>query len=237
MCQHQSTLWTPTQKSRAISGSKHLRHERQFRWMPSVRTALLAACVTTFAGTIACGQAQLPRDTTIADVEAALAKLPETARSVAIAVGKLDVPRGGHLQGVQVRLEGDKDFVLMSHDSLTEGYLVIAEFESGLRGEGKVVGTVKFPSDGQSPPLRHAGGFQISDDVLAIGLEDNQLKTRSEVQFWNVSDPSKPVHLAHLTVRRQGGAKDQTAGGVSRCRWQTTPAGGCQLGQPRDRLL
>ena len=59
----------------------------------------------------------------------------------------------------------------------------------------------------QTPPLRHAGGMQLAGDVLAVGLEDNQQKTRSEIQFWDVADPARLVQLAHLTLRRDGDAE------------------------------
>jgi hypothetical protein len=62
--------------------------------------------------------------------------------------------------------------------------------------------------------LRHAGGIQLVDDLVVVGLEDNQQKKRSEVQFWNVANPEQPAQLAHLTVRRGGEPKDMTAGAV-----------------------
>ena len=74
----------------------------------------------------------------------------------------------------------------------------------------------RFPSDGQSPPLRHAGGFQLLGSTLAVGVEDNQDKKRSQVQFWNVANPTSPRQLEHLTIERASSQpKYVTAGGVA----------------------
>jgi hypothetical protein len=97
---------------------------------------------------------------------------------------------------------------------LTVAYLVVVAFDESLDRPGQVLAVHEFPSDGRSPPLRHAGGMQLCGDILAVGLEDNQQKTRSEVQFWNVADPVKPAQLAHLTIKREGAPKEKTAGAV-----------------------
>jgi hypothetical protein len=102
----------------------------------------------------------------------------------------------------------------LSHDSATVGYLVAVEFPADLASAGRIVAVHTFPSDGRMPPLRHAGGIQLVDELLVVGLEDHQEKTRSEVQFWNAADPLKFVQLAQLTIRRQGAPKDKTAGAV-----------------------
>ena len=128
-----------------------------------------------------------------------------------------DVPSGGHLQGVQMRFypTANRHVLFLSHDSETAGYLLAVEFAADLVAPGRVIHVHPFPSDGASPPLRHAGGFQLSGDVLAIGLEDNQQKTRSQVQFWDVADPTRLRPLEHLTILRSGEPEDQTAGGVA----------------------
>jgi hypothetical protein len=65
--------------------------------------------------------------------------------------------------------------------------------------------------------------MQLSGSVLAVGVEDNQDKLRSEIQFWDFSQPQQPVQLQHLTIRRRGSApKDMTAGAVGLVR---TPQG------------
>ena len=179
--------------------------------------SLLAALVVAVAGF---AQAQQPAivvsNPTIDNFPGALASVPAEGALLKFARGAIDVPRGGHLQGIQMRLDAlsKRHLAFLSHDSLTTAYLVIVEFSADLSAEGRAIHVHPFPSDGRSPPLRHAGGIQLVGDVLVVGLEDNQLKTRSEVQFWIVADPPKPVQLTHLTVYRSGVPKDMTAGAV-----------------------
>jgi hypothetical protein len=159
----------------------------------------------------------------VADVVSAFERLPSTSEAVAFALGNTTLPRGGHLQGIQVRFDAAKNrqLVYLTHDSQTVAYLLIVEFMPDFGQPGRVVAYREFPSDGRSPPLRHAGGIQVVGDVLAVGLEDNQQKTRSEVQFWDVSKVEAPVQLKHLTVPRSGAAKDKTSGAVGLVRRET----------------
>jgi hypothetical protein len=143
-------------------------------------------------------------------------QLGGATRELRFARGGKDVPAGGHFQGIQLKFDASahRHLAFLSHDSLTVAYLVVAEFSESFDRPGHVLTVHEFPSDGQSPALRHAGGIQLCGDILAVGLEDNQQKTRSQVQFWNVADPVKPTHLAHLTVKREGAPKEKTAGAV-----------------------
>ena len=152
----------------------------------------------------------------VVDVVAAVEALRLQSSVLTFAADSSEFPHGGHLQGIQMRFDAARDryVVFLSHDSDTEGYLVAVALSSGLTGAGQIIALHRFASDGKSPPLRHAGGMQLAGDVLAVGLEDNQLKTRSEVQFWDVADPTRIVPLAHLTIRRHGEPKDKTAGAV-----------------------
>jgi hypothetical protein len=157
------------------------------------------------------------RNDSLPNVAAAFDNIPTDGTLLEFAKGSFDFPRGGHLQGIQMRYDDVKKrhLVFLSHDSQTVAYLVIVEFPADMTRQGRIIHLHTFPSDGRSPPLRHAGGIQLCGDILAVGLEDNQLKTRSEVQFWNVSAPEKPLQLAHLTIPRSGTPKDKTAGGVA----------------------
>jgi len=110
--------------------------------------------------------------------------------------------------------ERQRHWLFLSHDSATTASVYVVEFPATLSEPGRVVHVHEFPSDGDAPPLRHSGGIQLIDQVLVVGIEDNQEKTRSEVQFWDVSDPLNLRQLPHLTVKRQGEPKTQTAGAV-----------------------
>lgn len=168
----------------------------------------LAVCLVSSFATRAAGEPP--------DIPAAVARVPSEAAPLVFERGNFELPGGGHLQGVQLHFDAanERYLAFLSHDSTTVAYLLVVEFPADLSVAGRLIHVHKFPSDGASPPLRHAGGMQLAGEVLAVGLEDNQQKTRSEIQFWNVADPRHPAQLKHLTIRRAGKPKDQTAGAV-----------------------
>lgn len=127
--------------------------------------------------------------------------------------GDLDVPTGGHVQGVQIRHDAKqhRHLAFLSHDSLKQAYVVVVAFDESLLNDGEIIHVHRF-AEGR---LRHAGGIQLQNNILAVGLEDNRSKDRSEVQFWDTTDPCDWKPLSHLTISRQGTPKDQTAGAVA----------------------
>lgn len=116
----------------------------------------------------------------------------------------LDVPtEKGHLQGVQW-MEADGDGKLMiSGSSKHLAYLLKIDLASA--NAERLIPLMK-------DPFRHAGGMQVSDPYLVVGIEDNVLKTTSQVRIYNYHeetwDETEPV----LTIERHGTAKQQTAG-------------------------
>jgi hypothetical protein len=157
-----------------------------------------------------------PQSGATADVLTGLARIAHEATTLRFTLGNLARPAGGHVQGIQMHFDPvrRRHVAFLSHDSQSSGYLLAVEFPANLTDVGRAMHVHVLPTDGQSPALRHAGGFQLAGDILAIGLEDNQQKTRSEVQFWDVAEPLRPTQLTHLSVRRSGAARDQTAGAV-----------------------
>jgi len=105
---------------------------------------------------------------------------------------------GGHIQGVQ-RMASD--YLLLSGSSSTVSYLAKVN-------NGQVVGVdtlLQFP-------YKHAGGFQVNDGLLAVGVEDNNAKNTSQVLVYdpaNLSD--EPVQI----IKRDGEVKRVTAGCVA----------------------
>ncbi len=147
------------------------------------------------------------------DVEAAFQEASQSlARLQSFSPGRLNVPAGGHIQGIQLKLDPDKERYLafLSHDSNRLGYVVVVSFPRSGAHLGQVLHVHQF----EAGRLRHAGGIQLLDDILAVGLEDNWSKDRSEIQFWNTADPVNWTQLDHLTIRRRGRPKDKTAGAV-----------------------
>ena len=147
----------------------------------------------------------------------ALENIPPVAREMRFERGKTVFPDGGHFQGIQAYYDRSrkKQVCFVSSDSHAKGYFITVALDLGPRGLGTIGHFQDLPSDGKQPPLRHAGGIQIIGDYLVVGVEDNQDKRRSHVQFWNVSDPFSPKLRAPLTVVRESKlAKDKTAGAV-----------------------
>jgi hypothetical protein len=152
----------------------------------------------------------------IEDVPAAFEEIPAEAAVLMFDPGEPRFPPGGHLQGIQARCDAaaKRQLVFLSHDSASAAYLVVVAFGEDLASAGRVIHVLTFPGDGRSPPLRHAGGIQLVDNLLVVGLEDNQEKTRSEIRFWDVAKAEQPGQLTHLTIRRSGEPKEMTAGAV-----------------------
>ncbi len=186
----------------------------------STRVTLIFACLSVALSAVA-DLAVADDGHTLTSVPQAFATLGGHGKTLVFDRGRMQLPRGGHLQGIQTRYDADRQrqLVILSHDSLTTGYLAIVTFANLNAAESPSGGTLRhvhpLPTDGQSPPLRHAGGFQLSGTIAAIGVEDNQEKKRSQVQFWETADPEQLVQLAHLTIERSSEiAKQATAGAV-----------------------
>src|SRR5262245_13928494 len=62
----------------------------------------------------------------VAAVERTLAQVAAEGKPLGFALGDNRLPRGGHLQGIQVRFDAVREryIVLVSHDSESVGYLV-----------------------------------------------------------------------------------------------------------------
>jgi len=128
--------------------------------------------------------------------------------------------RTGHFQGIQ-RLRSASDdvhYFAMTRSSWTGPFLIIVAFPNGHAQKGEIVAKHLLPSDGQHRPLKHPGGFQVTGDYAAIGVEDDRGKNRSQVQFWNLADPLDPQQATHLTIRREDRViGNKTSGAVGIC--------------------
>jgi hypothetical protein len=113
---------------------------------------------------------------------------------------------GGHLQGIQ-RL-GDR--YLLSGSSEEESYLVILTPEED-RAE-----YVRL----RAQPLSHAGGFQVNDGFLAIGIEDDDSRSRSVVEIYDVSSKLDLEGAPIATIDREGERERVTAGAVGIARFR-----------------
>jgi len=123
---------------------------------------------------------------------------------------------GGHLQGIQIMRTEDGVFAFLSGSSSTYAYYAIAEEQNGIFA-------VQTIHEIDKSPFKHAGGFQIHGGYLAIGIEDNELRTRSYVAIFDISNPKTPLSVPLVKIKRSGLYERATAGcvGITEFRNQT----------------
>lgn len=109
---------------------------------------------------------------------------------------------GGHLQGVQLFHRGDSTYAMLSGSSGTDAYLAVVSLTERSR--------VKTVTRIFEKPLKHAGGFQLFENYLAVGVEDNDKRDRSLVCIYDVNDLARPL----VQIPRQGDYEKATAGCV-----------------------
>lgn len=143
--------------------------------------------------------------------------IPNEAREIIFSRGTTVFPPGGHFQGIQALDDAQRRRLVcfISRNSERVAYFAVVEFDATAQAAGSIRHLQVLPSDGRQPPLRHPGGMQLIGRYLVVGVEDNQEKRRSQVQFWDVSNPLAPALRAPLTVARESTTpKDKTAGAV-----------------------
>ncbi|WP_416864285.1 MAG: hypothetical protein ACMVP2_16730 [Imperialibacter sp.] len=144
------------------------------------------------------GQAQQ-----VKDVPAAFEALSAEPEVIVLA-NDIDVPtKSGHLQGVQVMVQDGAEKLLMSGSSLKQAYILQADLAS--RQTEKLIPLMK-------EPLRHAGGIQLTDKYLGVGIEDNVKKTVSKVQLYNYQGEGLYEDQPVVTIDREGVPQLKTSG-------------------------
>jgi len=110
---------------------------------------------------------------------------------------------GGRLQGIQKTVFNGRDFFLMTGSSDSYSYLVVAD-----KREGRIGKVVKL----LDKPFKHAGGFQINNGLMAVGIEDNGGRKESKVYVWKVDDPLKLTAEPLKVIERRGEYERATSG-------------------------
>jgi len=118
---------------------------------------------------------------------------------------------GGHLQGIQYQKIGNKELVLLSGSSNTYAYAAVAQL-----GRKRIVKNL-FPLFDK--PLKHAGGFQVCENYMAVGIEDNESRTYAEVIVYDISKP-KRAPLEVQKIVRTGAFEKVTAGCVAMAKFK-----------------
>jgi len=120
---------------------------------------------------------------------------------------ELTIPQnGGHIQGIQFYQKEGQSFYFFSGSSSHQSYLAIADAQSK-----NVIAVPKLLDE----PYRHAGGFQIMDDLLAVGIEDNEEKDKSWIHLYRIENPAQGSLKLLQRIERRGSYKRMTAGSVA----------------------
>jgi len=113
---------------------------------------------------------------------------------------------GGHLQGVQL-IQGDtSNYAILSGSSDSYSYFSVVK----LGAESEMISVNKL----MDKPFKHAGGFQIFQNYLAVGIEDNSKKDKSKVCIYDISEPENPSLKPLSVIERKGKPLRSTAGCV-----------------------
>lgn len=115
---------------------------------------------------------------------------------------------GGHFQGIQRLDIADKTYFIISGSSEDEAFFIVVSEKSGRYEiiQKNVIGT---------NPYRHAGGIQITENYLVVGIEDNQKQDISQVLIFDISQPEQPIGKPIASIQRKGEKKRSTAGAVA----------------------
>ena len=113
---------------------------------------------------------------------------------------------GGHLQGVQLVERSNSRFAIMTGSSDSYAYYSVVKL--GLKNEVVSVNHLMYK------PFKHAGGFQVYKNYLAVGIEDNLAKDKSCVCIYDISLPERPSLNPLAMIKREGKPMRSTAGCV-----------------------
>ncbi len=114
---------------------------------------------------------------------------------------------GGHLQGVQYYNYGQSDYYVLSGSSNSHSYFSVLKAAE----KNRVISVNKI----LDKPFKHAGGFQIYKNLMAIGIEDNDTKDKSKVIIYALGNIEKEIPEPLMIIERSGPIKRATAGCVA----------------------
>ncbi|HKI88470.1 MAG TPA: hypothetical protein VKA38_05535 [Draconibacterium sp.] len=112
----------------------------------------------------------------------------------------------GHIQGIQLFPFQNKKYAVLTGSSDSYSYYSIME----LGDENKVISVNRL----MDKPFKHAGGCQIFQNYLAVGIEDNDAKSKSKVCIFEMSNPENPPEKPVVVIERKGEPYRSTAGCV-----------------------
>lgn len=135
----------------------------------------------------------------------------DTEPQIVRCINELEVNnQGGHLQGVQLFVKDDVEYAILSGSSGTYAYYSVARM-----ADFNQVLSVNIL---MHKPFKHAGGIQIYQDLLVVGIEDNDAKDKSKVCIYEIENPEAPPVKPLSLVERKGEPFRSSAGctGINR---------------------
>ena len=119
---------------------------------------------------------------------------------------------GGHIQSIQPYTNGEGEFVIVTGSSSTASYYAIIKI-----GDNNEVISVNPILE---KPFKHAGGFQVHQNLMAIGIEDNEARNVSKVYVYEIDTPLTPPEKPKKIIERTGAYERATAGCVGITRYK-----------------
>ena len=130
----------------------------------------------------------------------------------------LDLPAGPskyHQQGIQQLPDGGW---AVSGSGAEQGYLYFTTADGNIHTIFKMPEDLQLSASARQQAYNHPGGFQITDNILAVGVEytEDRKASASRVVLLDVSDPRASKHLPHLDIVREAKTdRIMTAGAVA----------------------
>lgn len=112
--------------------------------------------------------------------------------------------QGGHLQGVQILEKNNDVYAVISGSSGISAYYSVVQLGTPSRVSSVNVLMHK--------PFKHAGGIQIFQGFMVVGIEDNDLRDKSKVCIYKIDDPDNPPLKPLAVIERTGEPLRSTAG-------------------------
>ncbi len=115
--------------------------------------------------------------------------------------------QGGHLQGVQLLVKDQVEYAILSGSSSTYAYYSVAKLDS--------CNQVLSVNELMHKPFKHAGGIQLYNDLMVVGIEDNDAKDKSKVCIYKIENPHNPPVKPLAMMERYGEPFRSTAGCIA----------------------
>lgn len=150
---------------------------------------------------------------TVKDVIAAFNKINTQSKKIKFSKQGVKIPKkGGHYQGVQVtQNKAGKRYAFISGSSAKVSYYFTVALAVTFDEINKVIAYKEL----QPKPMNHAGGFQIIQDKLFVGIEDDNARMISNISVYDIGDPTNTNNRPILNIERKGLYQKATAGAVA----------------------